>query len=449
MICSVDCCWHCCIADRQDKFTLGQSQSQYVLRKTEDDSSLWDEPATQVPDEEAATQELQFSFNDDADDADVSEPPVASLTIPAQHHQEVARVIPLQPGSHSIGRSGGGADIQFQRAYVSKLHATIAIDAEGKATIMDMGSASKTFLGKRGKGGGLKPNVPVPLKTRDTLFIADVRCVFSHCSAQDAADGGAAASGQPAAAALPPGDLANSSGAGPLKASLHSALKEREILSETIEDLRGKKQDLPTAIQVGGMVSELDELDDTIATKRQTLADTLQDFHDDATTELKKARRKGLSPTILASLTARASSLGIEIDELLRDNPAARHSPKRRRKSSSSRENSLGDAGGGGAAAAAAAASPYAGGGGAAAATAAASPPASSATETGPRSFASSNFRKAYKEAKPLRFQDELFSALREFIDAYCADSNIPQSAGTTFFESLQAEVLPFICICI
>ena len=56
------------------------------------------------------------------------------------------------------------------------------------------------------------------------------------------------------------------------------------------------------------------------------------------------------------------------------------------------------------------------------------------------KSFATSNFKKAYMKAKPILFQDELFSALRALLSEYCRILSIPQSASTSFFVGLQAE---------
>jgi hypothetical protein len=55
-------------------------------------------------------------------------------------------------------------------------------------------------------------------------------------------------------------------------------------------------------------------------------------------------------------------------------------------------------------------------------------------------SFATSNFKKAYEAAKPLRFADELLSALRLMITLYAKSVGVSINVAEEFFVSVQTE---------
>jgi hypothetical protein len=54
--------------------------------------------------------------------------------------------------------------------------------------------------------------------------------------------------------------------------------------------------------------------------------------------------------------------------------------------------------------------------------------------------FATSNFKSHYTDAKVPEFQDELFAALRRVLRAYCRLSGVQQEAGDVFFKHLEIE---------
>eukprot|EP00729_Bicosta_minor_P005524 gene5524-5614_t len=195
------------------------------------------------------------------------------------------------------------------------------------------------------------------------------------------------------------GGVESVASANELKAMLSTKIDERETLKLQLADKRGGATELKKAKEIDKTISEIDVISG--------------DMYDENATELKKAKRKGL-PTV--TLTNRAGQLGLEIDQLLGLSPG-NHNMKRRKSTSPQKlqrtsatfevdmvlsSSSVGHIGGGGSA------------------------------KPG-KSFATSNFKKAYMKAKPILFQDELFSE-------YCRILSIPQSASTSFFVGLQAE---------
>lgn len=206
-----------------------------------------------------------------------------------------------------------------------------------------------------------------------------------------------------------------------LKTALAADTKKRALLASTIAEATQKRtvdSDLDNTSAVAILVQNLETLDEAMVKNRERLVDALQDSLDDLTTELKKAKRKGQLDA-LSGLASRAASVEKEIASLLELHPG--HASKKRRKSASPHKRTSADHAGG------------------AAAAAAAMPSGAGAAEE-ERTFAASHFRKAYLKARPMTFQDELFSALRELLLAYSAETGLDRSAATKFFEGLQAE---------
>jgi len=72
---------------------------------------------------------------------------------------DAGRVISLQPGPNTIGRSPA-ADIVIPDELVSRIHVEIEVEVQGEATIRDCGSTNGTMLGSR-------PTASAPRELRD------------------------------------------------------------------------------------------------------------------------------------------------------------------------------------------------------------------------------------------------------------------------------------------
>lgn len=278
------------------------------------------------------------------------------------------------------------------RSFVSKNHAVLNIDSEtNRCEIKDLGSASKTFLGVRKRQNALTPFLATTLSSGTIFFIADVQCIYR--SIRDAAPELAGVEATATAAAVGAeagGGVESVASANELKAMLSTKIDERETLKLQLADKRGGATELKKAKEIDKTISEIDVISGVIHNLSSSLHHILQDMYDENATELKKAKRKGL-PTV--TLTNRAGQLGLEIDQLLGLSPG-NHNMKRRKSTSPQKlqrtsatfevdmvlsSSSVGHIGGGGSA------------------------------KPG-KSFATSNFKKAYMKAKPILFQDELFS---------------------------------------
>ena len=135
-----------------------------------------------------ATQALPDPVDEDAE-------PVAFLTIVA-----TSRVFMLTPGSTTVGRAGGPADVQIESKvclisisqshvyvtnyylqFVSVRHARIDIDVtRGHASIADLGSTTRTYVNKRALSAALAPRQVFTLHDGQKIWFGECECEFAY-----------------------------------------------------------------------------------------------------------------------------------------------------------------------------------------------------------------------------------------------------------------------------
>ena len=119
---------------------------------------------------------------------------------------------PVYAGENEIGR--GEVQIQLDNPYASRLHAVIAVNTDGTATIADLGSSNGTLIG----GAAIEPNSPQPLAPGVEFTIGEDRFTLhaiaaeaeaeesapeESAAAEDASEPAAAETGDEPAAAAP------------------------------------------------------------------------------------------------------------------------------------------------------------------------------------------------------------------------------------------------------